>query len=313
MNMSIVPFKGRNDNYYGYIHGREYSDELGRRRLSDAQMNNGYRRKSDMYYHPPINSKLNNPVISDEYKPKAENIQKNRSENKSNNKNKNAKLKNYGAGFGTAVLLSAVINVIGMINGHTPAETKIKVDEFEPYQLSNISEIYDVPVDILKEFNNIDDNFDYEELKEVKIPTMYNKTGEEIEKLQDKLYSPFLSDEKRAEYEDKLEDLKELQNKQNKITKAYTDGKYVYFYIEILDNIGEVDPDASISAEFLKSLYGIKDGYIQAFNPHLVQADWRSNENGDINDHGYFDYTSTRFHNGDVVKVPKYAVTGETD
>lgn len=158
-------------------------------------------------------------------------------------------------------------------------------------------------LDFLLEYNNINEDTDYNTISEINVPSSYSYLQDEIDKIAEKLDSSKLSDKKRIELEEELSALQAKQNEQNQVAEVYTDGKYVFFNINISEDYSNDKYKYGINVETLKKLFDIEDGAIRKHNDLDVR--WESYANGEGS---YMDYTYNWFHNGDIIKVPVSAI-----
>lgn len=167
------------------------------------------------------------------------------------------------------------------------------------YSLTDIAEQYGCDEEIIRQYNGIENNDDLRDLPVILVPTEYNYIDDEIENLQNSLYSSKLSDEERNETEEKISALKDKKAKQQQVAKVYTDGKYIYFIINLTDENGN-PVRGGINVETFKELFDIKDGQIRKYNK--LDSVWRKDTDFE-EDKGYYDYTGNVFYTGDVIKI----------
>ena len=203
-------------------------------------------------------------------------------------------VKTFAAGVASVLLL----NFGTAIAEPTKDVAKVPFDG-TPYSLTEIAEQYGCDEDIIRQYNGIKNDEDLNSLPEILVPTKYNYIDDEIEKLQESLYSSKLSAEERNGIEDKISALKDKQAMQQQVAKAYTDGKYIYYIINLTDENGQPF-QGGINVETFKDLFDIKDGQIKRYND--LTSVWRKDTDFE-EDKGYFDYTGNIFHTGDVIKV----------
>lgn len=212
-------------------------------------------------------------------------------------------LKTFAAGSALTLLLANGLKD----KPNMPANVTIPFDS-STTSISEIAEIYDTNESFIMLYNDIDNTSDLSEISELKIPSSYDYIQDEIDKLQDDLFSSKLSAEKREELENKVSGLKEKQELQQNAARVYSDGKYVYFIVNITDNFPEELSDKykfGINVETFKDLFDIKDKAIRRNND--IDFSWERYE--DAPEMGaYKDYTGTRLHSGDVIKVPVSAI-----
>lgn len=189
----------------------------------------------------------------------------------------------------------------------TEPEKVVNVDVEAGTAIVELADTYGVDEDIIKSFNCLFDDTVSEQMT-LKIPSEFEHPLEEkIEDLQENLFSDKLNAEKRAELEEEIQNMQEVQEIQSDIAKAYTDGDFVYFLItlpqdETATDIQKQYEYGSINVEEFKDIFGIKDGVIKKYNN--IDYSWGSDEFG-----GYKDYTTNSLYNGKVIKVPVSAVS----
>lgn len=129
---------------------------------------------------------------------------------------------------------------------------------------------------------------------EIVIPSLYeHPVDDEIEELQENLFSNSLDTDERAKTEDEIAQLQALQQLQDETAVSYTDGDYIYFTI--------TNPEG-VNVETFKGIFGIKDGVVKKHND--IGFTWGSNEYG-----GYMDYTGAHLREGQTIKVPTGSVS----
>lgn len=189
----------------------------------------------------------------------------------------------------------------------TEPEKTVDINVNAGTAIVEIADTYGVDEDIIKGFNGLtEDTIPYS--MQITIPSEFEHPLEDkIEDLQEDLFSDKLNAEERAELEEKIQNMKEVQEIQSDIAKAYTDGKYVYFQItlptdETATEIQKEYKYGYINVEKFKDIFGIKDGVIKKYNN--IGYSWASDEYG-----SYKDFTTNSLHNGTIIKVPVSAVS----
>lgn len=214
-------------------------------------------------------------------------------------KKNSSKIPSFIAGVGLATLIALSSN----------AKTTQKVQTIVPTnntELEQIAAVYDCDTDFLSYYNKLDENTDLSTVDEIKVPYTYDYLNDEIDKVEQKLQSKNLSNEKQFNLKSQLKALEAKKEEQDSVAKVYADEKYVYFYIDFDENASDEIKEKyqyGINVEKLKDLFDIKDNVIKNYNDLKVK--WVANSEGGG---GYYDYTSNWFHNGDVVKVPQSAI-----
>lgn len=120
-----------------------------------------------------------------------------------------------------------------------------------------------------------------EPLGEIILPYEYKVYEDEINNLEEQL-SGKLSDKKREELTERLNELTNKQEEQDALATVYVDenGKYAYI----------IPTRGGISAETIKDAFGIKDGVIRTYNN--LDFSWGVDGEGDTK--GYYrDYTDS--------------------
>lgn len=235
-------------------------------------------------------------IAQDEYIPSRP--QQNSQRNRVNNKRKKSiipiPVKTFAAGAATVLLLNLGTSLA------QPTKDVVKVPfDGQSYSLSEISEQYGCDEEIIRQYNGIENDDDLSSLPEILVPTEYNYIDDEIGKLQESLYSSKLSDKERSSIEEKIDALKDKKAKQQQVAKAYTDGKYIYFIVNLTDENGE-PLQSGINVEVFKDLFDIKDGQIRKYNK--LDSVWKKDTDFE-EDKGYYDYTGNIFYTGDVIKI----------
>lgn len=170
-----------------------------------------------------------------------------------------------------------------------------------------IADTYGVDEDIIKSFNGLTEDTIPRSMT-ITIPSEYeHPLDDKIEDLQDDLFSNKLDAKERAELEEEVKNMQEVQALQSDIAKAYTDGNYVYFQITLPQDETATDIQKQyeygyINVEKFKDIFGIKDGVIRKYND--ISYTWGSNEF-----HDYKDYTNSKLYNGSIIKVPVSAIS----
>ena len=255
-----------------------------------------YKTKSANPVKKSTNPKYKNPNTQDEFRSSRskQNPQKNKVTHKRKKSLVPLPVKTFAAGVATVLLLNSG-NSIGKA---TKDVVNVQFDG-NPYTLIEIADQYGCDEDIIRQYNGIESDADINSLSSLKVPKEYNYLDDEIEKLQETLYSSKLSDEERKDTAEKVEALKNKKSMQEQVAKAYTDGKYIYYIINLTMDNGK-DFYSGINVEKFKDLFDIKDGQIKTYNK--LNYFWSKDTNFE-EDKGYFDFTGHIFHTGDVVKI----------
>lgn len=200
------------------------------------------------------------------------------------NKNKQA-VKNIKTPVATFVagLLTALAITHPIEN--TPSTVQIPFDSTTD-NITEIAEAYNLDEEIIERYNGIITEDDLTDKENLTIPSTYNYINDEIEKIQEKLYSDNLKPEKREEYEEKMLALQNKLELQEKYAKTYTNGEKVYYIIQ-----------EDINVETFKDIFDIKNGAIKDNNE--IGNSWYSDEYGSMKD-----YTGEILRRNQLIKVP---------
>lgn len=141
---------------------------------------------------------------------------------------------------------------------------------------------------------------------EISIPAMYeHPIVDEIEDVQNELFTKKLDAEERIEKQEEVSALLEIQQMQSEIATSYTDGDFVYYTITLPTDESATSIQSGfngrINVEKFKDIFGVKDGVIKKYNN--LGYTWGGNEY-----ESWKDYTGESFYNGQVVKVPVNAI-----
>lgn len=192
---------------------------------------------------------------------------------------------------GIAGVLAAAMLYAGgakFIDKMTPADPNFNAGSHNVEQVSTLTSVDERAILLA---NTIDSK--EAALGEIVLPTEYEMYSDEISELNEKLQDDKLSDKKKEQCEEKLNDILSKQEKQNELATVYvdSDGKYAYI----------LPKESGIYAEDIKEAFGIKDGVIRNYNSNLEYS-W--GEDGTEDMPGYYkDYTySTIPYEG--IKVP---------
>ncbi len=173
--------------------------------------------------------------------------------------------------------------------------------------MDKFADLYGTDEDIIRLYNNIPQNSDLDEITQITIPSEYDNIQTEIESEQDKLFKKNLSQDKRTSIEENIQALKAKQSLQQKVATSFTDGEYVYYSLNNIEELPEYEN--GINIEDFKKLFDIEDGAIQKYNS-LENCQWSVDENGKG---GTIDFTKSYLHSGDLIKVDSEAVNEDVD
>ena len=282
MNISSISFCGSNNGTYRTNRSSHTSASTNCKFAENANMDRAH---------------LRNGTGFDSYEPSTKGVQKKHTQKKQ-------KFNPYKA----AVLGYAALKVMQMLAGQVgQPEQVVDIQARRGDDLNKYAVVYDVPVESLMAYNELESTLLPYDMQ-ISIPSAYeHPIVDEMEELQDDLYSNRLDDEERAEIIDEMADLAEIQQMQSEIATMCTDGEFVYFTITLPrgDEATDIQKkyDGRINVETFKDIYGIKDGVIKD-NNNNISFTWGLGEYG-----GYMDWTTASLKNGDTIKVPVSAVT----
>lgn len=173
---------------------------------------------------------------------------------------------------------------------NTPSTVQIQFDNTTD-NITEIAEVYNIDEEIIERYNGIITEDDLAEKESLKIPSAYDYISEEIEKIQEKLYSDDLKPEKREEYEEKILALQNKLELQQQYAKTYTDGKDVFWIIK-----------KDVNVEEFKDIFDIKDGALKNHND--IDFTYETDEFGD----SLMNYTGATLPKGKLLHVPVSAI-----
>lgn len=263
-----IAFKGNYDN--GYQQKRNINNQYNSAQNQNIQRpsNNQYNQYGQRQY--VWQSRYDN---QDSWQPQ------NKNTNKSAGKNITIPVTAVVASLLTALAITHPFE-------NTPSTVQIPFDNTTD-NITEIAEAYNIDEEIIERYNGIITEDDLAEKESLKIPSTYDYISEEIEKIQEKLYSDDLKPEKREEYEEKILALQNKLEQQEKYAKTYTDGKNVFFLIQ-----------KDVNVEEFKDIFDIKNGALKNHND--IDFTYETDEFGD----SMMNYTGATLQKGKLLHVP---------
>lgn len=253
--------------------------------------NNGYeqRRNINNQYNsgqnPNIQRPSNNTYNQYGQRSRYDNQDSWQPQNKNKSAGKNIKIPaaTFVAGLLTALAITHPIE-------NTPSTVQIPFDNTTD-NITEIAEAYDIDEGIIERYNGIVTEDDLAEKESLKIPSTYDYISDEIEKIQEKLYSDNLKPEKREEYEEKILALQNKLELQQQYAKTYTDGKDVFWIIK-----------KDVNVEEFKEIFDVKNGALKNHND--IDFTYETDEFGD----SLKNYTGGMLKKGELKHVPVSAI-----
>ncbi len=238
MNISAISFGSvqQNNRYQRPAGHNSYNHSCNEQEYYDIFE---HPNRAQQQKQPQQGKKYNNYSHDNEYRP----AQK----SKANHRQKLAKM--MAAAFAAGMLTTAGINGCSQIV--SKPQQKAVVPYNPEYSISEYAEMYDVDPEAILACNHINENH-MEDVEEITIPKKYSHLQGKTDKLQEKLFSKDLSDEKRAEIENEIYQYQQKQEYLDSIATVYTDGEKIYYTIK-----------EDINVEDFKKAFDIKDGALR--------------------------------------------------
>ena len=185
------------------------------------------------------------------------------------------------ASINRAVGAISAIAVVAMIHGLTPIRTQSYGNT-----VSEVANYVDMPSEILAEMNDVSV---HDVLPSVRLPKKFNRTEEEIKKIEEKLEKNNLSDRKRENLNEELMILKERKALQDKMGVAYYDDLDSRAYIQLND---------SYLASDVEYAWGISEGTIEKHNDLIYR--WTQSKT----EEGVYETNSSKKYAFGLVEIP---------